>query len=501
MEPRLSFEQRKAILKWYWRTENVVEVQRQWRREYRIEPPTRLTIARIRDKFETHGTICDVYKGRSGRPLTSTSPASSTMVLERRRGPIEFPPRSPDLFPLNFYLWGTLKNVVYRRKPATLAALREEIETEFAAIAKDTFANVARTVVQRTQKKHLTKPPAWLSRVRRLPAGLKLRSGAAEQIAILQALQILEENPKNSITERMAAVYTDSQITIALLKNNENRNELVERIKQKFKQLKDNRWTIHMKWVKAHVGLHGNEMADRLAKEAAMEDALDSVYDKIPEIQIIREIKENRLRSWQRQWESITKGTGCKLFFPSVNERLKNKLPINPQITAIVSGHEKTRVYYHRFGIIDSPLCKCEEEHQTTNHLLFKSRGVRSIHFRPPVPGVKLMLSLESSIICIILTLKVGDTLYKALKVKYMKNQQSRSDDTDKHEGYSGPSSATEVKMRWSRAEAQLVKMDLYINYMRPENREERPGQEQYGLEQQHTVKTGDIWKEERFKP
>ena len=38
MEPRLSFEQRKAILKWYWRTENVVEAQRQWRREYRTEP-------------------------------------------------------------------------------------------------------------------------------------------------------------------------------------------------------------------------------------------------------------------------------------------------------------------------------------------------------------------------------------------------------------------------------------------------------------------------------
>ncbi|KAJ4437251.1 hypothetical protein ANN_17386 [Periplaneta americana] len=36
-----------------------------------------------------------------------------------RRGPIEFPTRSPDLIPLDFYLWKTLKNVVYRRKPAT----------------------------------------------------------------------------------------------------------------------------------------------------------------------------------------------------------------------------------------------------------------------------------------------------------------------------------------------------------------------------------------------
>ena len=79
MEPRLSFEQWKVILKWYRRTENV-EVQRQWRREYGAEPATRLTIARICDKFETHGTMCDVNKGGSGRPLTSKSPTSPAMV-------------------------------------------------------------------------------------------------------------------------------------------------------------------------------------------------------------------------------------------------------------------------------------------------------------------------------------------------------------------------------------------------------------------------------------
>ena len=51
------------------------------------------------------------------------------------RGPTEFPPSSPHIIPLDFYLWGTLENVIYRRKAATLAALREEVE--------DTFANVA----------------------------------------------------------------------------------------------------------------------------------------------------------------------------------------------------------------------------------------------------------------------------------------------------------------------------------------------------------------------
>jgi hypothetical protein len=50
MGERLSFEQRKAVLK-YWKYENSEEV-RQWQNEFGTQPPTRGTIARIRDKFE-----------------------------------------------------------------------------------------------------------------------------------------------------------------------------------------------------------------------------------------------------------------------------------------------------------------------------------------------------------------------------------------------------------------------------------------------------------------
>jgi hypothetical protein len=69
-----------------------------------------------------------------------------------RRGADEFPPHSPDLTPLDFYLWGTLKDVVYCRKLATLAVLREEIEMACTAIDMDTLVNVAEAVVCRNQK-------------------------------------------------------------------------------------------------------------------------------------------------------------------------------------------------------------------------------------------------------------------------------------------------------------------------------------------------------------
>ncbi|KAI8784593.1 conserved oligomeric Golgi complex subunit 6 isoform X1 [Biomphalaria glabrata] len=79
---RLSFEERKQIIKWYWKFENVAAVRRQWRSEYGTESPSRLIITCLRDKFEIYVTLCDVHKGRSGRPRTATSDESTTAVLE-----------------------------------------------------------------------------------------------------------------------------------------------------------------------------------------------------------------------------------------------------------------------------------------------------------------------------------------------------------------------------------------------------------------------------------
>jgi hypothetical protein len=53
--------------------------------------------------------------------------------------------------PLHSYLWRSLKDVVYQRKPQTLKTLREEIETSRAAIPVDTLATVASALVRQIQ--------------------------------------------------------------------------------------------------------------------------------------------------------------------------------------------------------------------------------------------------------------------------------------------------------------------------------------------------------------
>ena len=81
MAVKLSFEERKWLLKCYWKVENVVEVQRRWRVEFGTPPPTRVTITRIRDKFEVDGTVQDVLKGRCGRKRSSTDNESAAAVM------------------------------------------------------------------------------------------------------------------------------------------------------------------------------------------------------------------------------------------------------------------------------------------------------------------------------------------------------------------------------------------------------------------------------------
>ena len=52
-----------------------------------------------------------------------------------RFGAISWPPRSPDLSAPDFWLWGHLKDRVYRNSPQTLADLRRNIEREINSIS------------------------------------------------------------------------------------------------------------------------------------------------------------------------------------------------------------------------------------------------------------------------------------------------------------------------------------------------------------------------------
>ncbi|CAI6354061.1 unnamed protein product [Macrosiphum euphorbiae] len=62
-----------------------------------------------------------------------------------------WPPRSPDLTPPDFFLWGYLKGRVYKNRPQTLDELKSNITMEINLINVSVLHKVATNVVKRVR--------------------------------------------------------------------------------------------------------------------------------------------------------------------------------------------------------------------------------------------------------------------------------------------------------------------------------------------------------------
>ena len=103
---KLSFYERKWLLKCYWKVKNVVEFQRRRRVEFGIQPPTRVTITRIRESLKSMERCKMCWK----------------VIAEEKEVPLIT--SSPDLTPLHLYFWSTFKEHGVRHK--TINTVRTE---------------------------------------------------------------------------------------------------------------------------------------------------------------------------------------------------------------------------------------------------------------------------------------------------------------------------------------------------------------------------------------
>ena len=61
--------------------------------------------------------------------------------------PIQWRPNSPDLTPLDFSLWGVLRDKVYSNAPTTLEALKQTISNELVKLPIEYFDKICTSAV------------------------------------------------------------------------------------------------------------------------------------------------------------------------------------------------------------------------------------------------------------------------------------------------------------------------------------------------------------------
>jgi len=161
-----------------------------------------------------------------------------------------------------------------------------------------------------------------------------------------------------------------------LLHNKKNHSFLVEEIRKKVSSLERKEWNIKLSWAKAHAGTRGNEIANRLAKDAAGCGGTEYETARFPKSTIHQEATEVARQKWRREWATSQNAAATRQFFPTIQDRLRYKIKLTPKITAVLTGHGMTKAYLHRFHLSQDAKCKCGNEYQSMYHIMFNCEEI-----------------------------------------------------------------------------------------------------------------------------
>ncbi|XP_061384594.1 uncharacterized protein LOC133320381, partial [Danaus plexippus] len=176
---------------------------------------------------------------------------------------------------------------------------------------------------------------------------------SAELLAILKACEWASSNQHTR-----TVMYSDSSAAILAIQNRSDTHPLVAKIHSTVHHTSR---SIEFAWVKAHVGIVGNEAADTAAKRAAkLHKAPD--YTQFPITFIKHYTRSLHASVWQSRYESEPQGQHTKQHLPTIKHIIKlHSLAHNTfTLTQTLTGHAYTKQYLHRVKVTENAVCPCD---------------------------------------------------------------------------------------------------------------------------------------------
>ncbi|KAG6465903.1 hypothetical protein O3G_MSEX015484 [Manduca sexta] len=191
----------------------------------------------------------------------------------------------------------------------------------------------------------------------------------AELLAIAEACSWIDQHHTPDTT-----IFTDSMSATQEISNPNSTNPFVVHIHKMYRQAIKHSRKITFVWVKAHVGIDGNEAADVAAKAAAHSHAAYK-HTQFP-ISLIRYMaKQNSRLESDTTYATGEKGQYTRNLLPNTDaiNKLRAAIEIDFPWTQVLTGHGYCRQYLHRFKISDTDKCPCDPHTtQTFAHLIQK---------------------------------------------------------------------------------------------------------------------------------
>jgi ribonuclease HI len=194
----------------------------------------------------------------------------------------------------------------------------------------------------------------------------------AELMAINMAVETLA---KLKFKGEKITIFSDSMSSIQALEGIKIKSTLVKETLKKVNSLA-RRNTVSIRWVKAHVGVEGNEQADELAKSGS--EILGPSRHRIPAgITTGKQtIKSRAHEKWVRSWKNSIACCQTKHWFNIPNmkkssELLKKDRKTVGTIVSFITGFNNLRYHEHNIGAATSNVCRlCDCDQEEAIHLV-----------------------------------------------------------------------------------------------------------------------------------